>query len=219
MRGSVALIDEKGAMDFINQDNESNHTDWLLKHIDILLKRNSLQTADLNGIAVAKGPGSFTGLRIGLATAKGLSLALNIPLIGISSLEAFAYNSIDRSGFIAPLIDARRSQLFAAVYKIEERKLNVVMEEGVFDPDELLTRLIAIKSEILLVGDGVVRYRSTFEKEPSLIIDENMLYSNASGLGLIALERLKSGAPSELVTLKPNYIRKSDAKIKSVCSI
>ena len=217
MQGSVALSEGEVPIAQEQHGIRATHSERLLASIDHLLSMAKWRQNEIEGIAVAIGPGSFTGLRIGLATAKGMALAIGCPIAGVSSLECLALNGRGATGTVVSLIDARRGELYAAAYNVPwEGRPTSVMEECVLPPDELVKRLEAIEGELLLVGDGVIRYGSNFKEalgHRALMPKGLYSFPQAYNLACLALERLRLGGKDDLAGLVPNYVRRSDAEI------
>ncbi|HPQ81884.1 MAG TPA: tRNA (adenosine(37)-N6)-threonylcarbamoyltransferase complex dimerization subunit type 1 TsaB, partial [bacterium] len=155
MLGSVSL--SEGA-DLVVQEQQGvpgTHSERLLLTIDHLLRLARWGIGDVEAIAVAIGPGSFTGLRIGLATAKGIAMASGLRIAGVSSLASLAMNGAFFCGTVVPMIDARRGEIYSSAYSCDGRgELISEMDECVSPPDELISRLDKIEGPILMVGDG-----------------------------------------------------------------
>lgn len=221
MLGSVALSEDLKLIAEEQIGVNATHSERLLTTIEHLLDLADWSMDDLDAVAVAIGPGSFTGLRIGLATAKGIAFGLKKPIVGVSSLLVLAYNGLISNMTVVPIIDARRKEVYAAAYRFKQAKggqfkLNVILEETVIDPKELCKKLKAINSKLLLVGDGIITYEKELKKQlgsKAHIITDKMVYPHASHLAAMAYERLKKNKSDDIVALAPNYIRRSDAEI------
>jgi tRNA threonylcarbamoyladenosine biosynthesis protein TsaB len=215
--GSVALAEGTRLVAQEQQGVAGTHSERLLASIEHLLAAARWRCEEIEGIAVAIGPGSFTGLRIGLATAKGMALAEGIPIAGVSSLASLALNGSGFAGTVIPLIDARRDELYAAAWKVEAGgAMHPVLAEVVSPPDGVIRQLSAIDGELLLTGDGALRYGAQIAAALGLrahIAVGTMLWPQAVNLALLAHERLAKGKGDDVATLVPNYIRHSDAEI------
>lgn len=221
MMGSVALTDEARLVAQEQLGVEVTHSERLILTIEHLLQICRWPKESLDGVAVAVGPGSFTGLRIGLATAKGIALGLKKPIVGVSSLMILAYNGLASMQTVVPVIDARREQVYAAAYRFQKAKSGSykpvsVMEELAVDPAVLCRKLKSLPGKLLLVGDGVAVYEKIFArllKDKAVFLPGEFKFPHASYLGMIAGEKLKKGTGDDIATLAPNYIRRSDAEI------
>ncbi len=217
MRGSVAL--SEGA-DLVAQEQQGvpgTQAERLMGTIEHLLGVAGWNRTDIEGIAVAIGPGSFTGLRIGLGAAKGMALALRIPIAGVSSLASLALNAPAVSGSVVPLIDARRGELYAAAFTpLLSGGLVERLGECVLPPDVLIEKLATVEGDLFLVGDGTIAYGDQLTKglgTRAHILSGSALLPQAVNLAILAHERLSRGQGDDLAGLIPNYIRHSDAEI------
>jgi len=212
--GSVALVDSGHVIADREYAADSGHAEALIAEIDKALKRSKLSLSDIDGIAVAIGPGSFTGLRIGLATAKGLAVSLNKPVVGVSTLLAAAFNiKIEPGRLAVPCLNAYRQEVYACCYADGMRE---VIPELSVSPEGLCDRLEKLDGSFLFVGDGATVYRDLFSKRlgSRFAVSEQKTAATATGVALLAWERFKSNDPDDISRLAPNYIRKSDAEIK-----
>jgi tRNA threonylcarbamoyladenosine biosynthesis protein TsaB len=214
LKGSVALMSENGLVCEYMLDVQITHSERLLPSIDRLLQESGVGLPDLSGVAVSVGPGSFTGLRIGLATAKGLALAASLRLWGIPTLEAMARNLPFCRYPICPLLNARKGEVYWALYGFVGGELRQMEEEKV-SPPEVMAR--QIQSETVFLGDGSVDYRAQIEE----ILREKALFApmaarnvRASVIAEMGMERLRRGEQDDLASLVPRYIRHSEAEIK-----
>lgn len=216
MLGSVALSKGECLVAQEQQGIPGTHSARLMASIDHLLATAGWTCGDIEGIAVAIGPGSFTGLRIGLATAKGMAMALGCPLAGVSSLDVLVLNGFGFAGTVVACIDARRGEIYAAAYRVKDaRCLQPVFEKGVYAPEALLQKLTAIEGPMLLVGDGALAYGERFIEALGarvLVAPGAGCCPQAMQVALLALPHLAQGG-DDLVALVPDYLRRSDAEI------
>jgi len=214
--GSVALTEDEEVVAQEQQDSRGSHSEKLIATVDRLLRQAGWDRADVEAVAVAIGPGSFTGLRIGLAAAKGLALALGLPIAGASSLRSLALNGRGFEGTVAPLIDARRGEIYAAAFRLGlGGGMEEAMGECVLPPDALIERLAAMEGDLLLVGDGAAAYRERIARRlggQARFAGGARLGPQAANLATLTLARLRSGG-DDLTSLVPNYVRRSDAEI------
>lgn len=189
-----------------------HHTDWLLQGIERTLADCGTSLAQLDGIGVVSGPGAFTGLRVGMATAKGLAIGLGLPLVGVSSLQALAVGHAGERPVCA-LLDARKQEVYAGVFQADEFPPRPLGPEQVLGPEQLLESL---SGEILFVGDGATAYRELI----------NRRYRGLARFAAGPADRLRPGAAAALAwaaweageahppgELNPRYIRPSEAEI------
>jgi tRNA threonylcarbamoyladenosine biosynthesis protein TsaB len=189
------------------------HSRRLLSIIDLLMAETATTWQMLDAIAISIGPGSFTGLRIGLATAKGLAAATEKPLVGISTLDSLACKCITEK-LVCAVLDARKKEVYAAFYRLnEEGLMERVSEMAAFLPEELAT---LINEPVVMVGDGAVVYDEIFRSLPGglvTIAPAQLHEPSASSLGLLSGEKLGRGDVLDLADGVPVYIRSSDAEL------
>lgn len=181
--------------------------------IENLLKECNLSIDDIDGYVVSKGPGSFTGLRIGMATIKGMSFGNNKPYISISSLDALAYNLISFNGIICPIMDALRENVYTALYKNNNDSLEKIMDYTALDIDELVNLLKDKNEEVIFVGDGLYKHKKyicdNFPKAHFAPVHLNII--RASSLGELGLNLLKNGICDDSNSA-PIYLKKPQAE-------
>lgn len=213
----VAILDEHKilAENFLNTGN--THSEKLLPLIDQTLKEVKLTLKDMDGIAVSIGPGSFTGLRIGLATAKGLAQVTGLKVVAIPTLDALAQNLVGFHGYICPILNARKSEVYTALYETKAGELKRMTEYQAIKPEALCEQIKAVDSKVTFLGDGVFEYQDLIISQlneqaqwPSL----NNLLPRASSLGILGLRKLEQGKTEDIFSLLPFYLRKSEAEIK-----
>lgn len=163
---SVAIVEDEVTMAEYTANFKKTHSQTLLPMIDSMVELLGIELSTMDAIAVSGGPGSFTGLRIGSATAKGLGLALNKPLIHVPTLDATAYNLYGAGALICPIMDARRNQVYTGVYHFEGEKIICDLPQCAIGIDELVKKLESLNEEVVFTGDGIPVFRE--------YIDENM---------------------------------------------
>ena len=219
---SVALVDDEILTAEYTVDFKKTHSQTLLPMLDEIAKLLELKLEEIDAIAVAAGPGSFTGLRIGAATAKGLGLALKKPLIHVPTVDAMAYNMWGASGLVCPIMDAKRSQVYTGLYHMENG-IQVVMEQCPMDMRELAGMLNERGEKVIFLGDGVPVYRKIIEEEmqgkiPYVFAPPQMNRQRAScvaALGMSALAEnsdYKGAFLVDAADFTPDYLRKSQAE-------
>jgi len=213
--GSVALISEDGLIGENLLNLTDTHSQRLMPQLVNLLEESGYKPQDLEGIGVGLGPGSFTGIRIGLTTAKTLAQALEIPMIGISTLEAMAYNLKYTSAYLCPMIDGRRDRVFTALYKGEDY-LEAQSQESLIAIDNLLTELVDIEEDIYFIGEVANKHRDKIIKviKNPKFVSSSFNLPKASIIGELSLRRLLEGKVDNLFTLTPNYLKRSQAEIQ-----
>ncbi|HEX2700533.1 MAG TPA: tRNA (adenosine(37)-N6)-threonylcarbamoyltransferase complex dimerization subunit type 1 TsaB [Acidimicrobiales bacterium] len=190
------------------------HAETLVPAVQFVCAQAQVRLEEVSVVAVDVGPGLFTGLRVGVATAKALALALRIPMVGLSSLDLLAFALHHTEGLIATVVDARRGEVFAALYRPVPGGVQRVAEPRVCAPGELASELMAMGEDCLLVGDGAVRYAPTFNDARHLCIADGA-FAHPSPAALVQLAHARAVReefvqPSEL---EPMYLRKADAEI------
>ncbi len=211
--GSLALTSGEKLLAEINLDIPGTPTEWLLPAIEDLLRKTGLAMGRVDAVAVVKGPGSFTGLRVGLATAKGLAMAAGCPMLGVSSLRSLAMQTPFAGMPVCALIDARKKEVYTACYTWEAGRPKAVSQERVVAPEKLLDELAG---EVLFVGGGATVYKTLIVRRMANrahFVPAVMNHPRAGTAALLALAEWESGnrlAPQELL---PEYLRPSEAEL------
>ena len=192
---TVAILKDDVLLGEYILNDKREHSVILVPLIENLLKECNLTIDDIDGYVVSKGPGSFTGLRIGMATVKGMSFGNNKPYISISSLDALAYNLISFNGIICPIMDALRENVYTALYKNNNDNLEKIMDYTAMDIDKLVDLLKNKNEDVIFVGDGVYKHKQyicdNFPKAHFAPTHLNII--RASSLGELGLKLLKDG--------------------------
>lgn len=190
------------------------HSERLMPSIDLLLQEASLSIGDLRGIAVAQGPGSFTGLRIGVSTVKGLAYALRVPVAGIPTMDALAHNVRFASSLICPILDARKKEVYAALFRGDgEGRIDKISEDWAVDPEDLCSR---IAEKTIFLGNGIEIYEETIKKKlgpQALFAPPEVSLPRAVNVARLSLPKFKNGLTSDIFSLTPTYVRRSEAEI------
>lgn len=213
---SAALtIDGRCAGEYL-LEAERHPSKGLLAAIDLLLQDTGMTLAELDGFGVALGPGSFTGVRIGVATVKGLALATGKPAVGFSSLAMLALNLPWSALPVCTLFDARKKEVYGALYRVTA-SIEPLIADCVAPPDRFLG---SIKGEAIFVGDGAIRYREVIESimgDRALFAPAHCNQPRASAGAILACDLLRTGAGVPLPLLNPTYIRPSEAELTRMC--
>ena len=212
---SVALMEENSMICEFTMNHKKTHSQTLLPMVDEMMKITGFNKKELDAVAISKGPGSFTGLRIGSATAKGLSQALNIPVISVSSLEGLAANLYGTGDLICPIMDARRSQVYAGIFQYEGEKLVTRMEDDAVSVADLISMLNEKGEPVIFLGDGVPVYQKLLEEGltvPYRFAPSHMNRQRAGAVGVLAVQYFKEGKTETSRDHKPEYLRKSQAE-------
>ena len=208
---SVALFEDGKLLAEQYQNTGLTHSQTLLVMAQDMLKQCSLTAKDVEAVAVANGPGSFTGVRIGVAAAKGFAWGGELPIYGVSTLEAMARGLGIYEGYICCAMDARRSQVYNALFYVNQGAFSRVTPDRAIALEDLKKELKMLEKPIFLVGDGsILCYNTLSEDVPSLILPpEERMHQRAVGVGLAALAQ---GKPDDPATLTPEYLRLSQAE-------
>ena len=216
---SVAIIDENVTIAEYTTNFKKTHSETLLPMLDEIVKMTGISLSELSAIAVSGGPGSFTGLRIGAASAKGLGLSLDLPLIHVPTLDAMALNIYSSDALIVPIMDARRNQVYTGIYK-NNGSLEIIKESMAVSIDELFEILKETDAKekagrAIFLGDGVPVFREYIDKNLEISHDfapTNLNRQRASNIAMLGIEMLKSGNIISADDMRPEYLRKSQAE-------
>jgi tRNA threonylcarbamoyladenosine biosynthesis protein TsaB len=213
---SCAVVSSDQTLAEYNLQVKKTHSERLLPLIDTMLRDAGLTVADLGAVAVTGGPGSFTGVRIGMVTAKALGQALEVPLAAVSTLEALAAQHPHFPGIIAPILDARRDQVYNALFTSGQRPFRLT-DDRAFSLGRLLGELDQRREPILFVGDGVSVHRQTIADalgERACFMHPEGGICRAATVARLGLMELLAGRGGSWRELEPVYVRRSEAEIK-----
>ncbi|CEP69247.1 tRNA threonylcarbamoyl adenosine modification protein YeaZ [Moorella glycerini] len=210
----VALIDGDRLVAELFFNTRKNHSQRLLPMIATLLREAGVKLADLDGLAVALGPGSFTGLRIGLATVKGLAHAAQKPVAGIPTLDGLAWNAWEVPGLVCPVLYARRQEVYTALYRWQEGELCRLTPYQALDPYSLVDSLKSSTMPVYFLGDGVAPYWEVWQQlgTRARFLPSTSTLPRAAQIARLGRERLLAGKEDDLFQLKPLYLRPSPAE-------
>ena len=211
---SVALMENGKLLGESYQNTGLTHSQTLMVMAEDVLKQCGKTAADVNAVAVAEGPGSFTGVRIGVAAAKGFAWGKEIPCYGVSTLEAMAESLGAFDGYVCPCMDARRSQVYNALFLAEHGKLTRVAEDRAIALADLKEELKNLEKPVFLVGDGAnLCYNTLREEVPNLVLPpEHRIHQRAVGVAILAQRMADAGLAPSGGELTPNYLRLSQAE-------
>lgn len=211
---SVALLSDGAPLAAFHLNNGNTHSETLLPMAESVLRCTGKTVDDIDLFAVAAGPGSFTGVRIGVAAAKGLAWGAELPCYGVSTLEAMALSLGAWQGYVCPVMDARRSQVYNALFCVNCGKLERLREDRAIALEDLSQELAELAQPIFLVGDGSsLTYRTLSDTLPNLVLPpEHRMHQRASGVALAAQQKIAAGLPGNGAALSPNYLRLSQAE-------
>ncbi|MGN0436991.1 MAG: tRNA (adenosine(37)-N6)-threonylcarbamoyltransferase complex dimerization subunit type 1 TsaB [Lachnospiraceae bacterium] len=212
---SVAIVEDNNLIAEYTMNYKKTHSQTLLPMMDEIIKMTDTDLKTVDAIAVAKGPGSFTGLRIGLATAKGLALTLDKPIVGVPTIEGLAMNLYRINGLICPLMDARRNQVYTGIYRFEGDDLVVVKEQIAIGIEEIIGALNQIGQNVIFLGDGVDVYRDVVMEKitvPYSFAPSHLNKQRAGAVAVRGLQYLKQGLVENADDFSPEYLRVSQAE-------
>lgn len=213
---SVAYLEDGKIKGNINVNYQKTHSQTLLTMLDELVKTLDINLEEVDCIAVANGPGSFTGLRIGVASVKGLGLSLKKDIVPVSTLEALSLNWYNANGIVCPIMDARRSQVYAAAYRFNgEVKGEEIIEPVNCEISKLVERLNSLGEKVFFTGDGVPVYREYIENNLKTGYAFPMAvnaYQNAGNVAVLAEYYAGKGETRKAEEVSPIYLRKPQAE-------
>ena len=212
---TVAIVEHEHTLAEYTVNYKKTHSQTLLPMLDEVAKMIELDLETIDAIAVAGGPGSFTGLRIGSATAKGLGLALNKPLIHIPTLDGLAYNLYGNTGLVCPIMDARRNQVYTGIYRFEDGEFQVVEEQMAISVQELIEKLNQYGEQVTFLGDGVPVYKASLVegiKQACHFAPAHMNRQRAASVATLALKYYEEGKIETAEAHRPDYLRLSQAE-------
>ncbi len=214
----VALSDGEKIIAEYSQNFKQVHSQKFMPMIDKCLKDYGCSLKDLDAIAVTSGPGSFTGIRIGMATVKGLSLGSGVPLISISTLEALAFNMVLSNYLVCPVLNARKNEVYAAAYDVRGIKPDILWGPAACPPQVMADetkRIAANHPGIVLLGDGFKPYQEIFRSSFGSQMREvppHLMLPRAGSIAALAAMKLKQGTLEDVHAIRPYYIRLSEAE-------
>ncbi|MDW7671260.1 MAG: tRNA (adenosine(37)-N6)-threonylcarbamoyltransferase complex dimerization subunit type 1 TsaB [Bacillota bacterium] len=215
MAAGAALIQEDRLIGEIRTNHKKNHSEQLLPMVDQLLQLCDISLSAIDAFAVSLGPGSFTGIRIGVATVKGLAQALNKPVIGVNTLEALAWQAAAFNGWVIPIMDAQRNLVYTASYSFEVDQAATIIEPDVLHIQELMAVLNETKGALYLLGDALPLHRERLKKG----LGDRVHFAlpihampSASALAQCALKKALAGEGVPAAQIQPVYLRTSQAE-------
>jgi len=212
---SVAVATEDVLMAEYTINYKKTHSQTLLPMMDEIVRMVDLDLSKIDAIAVTAGPGSFTGLRIGSATAKGLGLALNKPIVPVPTVDCLAYNLYGTDKMICPVMDARRDQVYTGLYEFNDDKFVVISPQKAVSIDELTDEINKIGKETIFLGDGVPIHKDRIAEKIKVryqFAPAHMNRQRAGTLAAIGMEYYKSGHIESASEHQPIYLRMSQAE-------
>lgn len=212
---TVALLEDEKLLGEYSINNKKTHSQKLMVMIDEIMKDLDIKPSDIDVFAASVGPGSFTGLRIGVTTAKAMAYATNKPVVGVPTLDALAYNIVTSNLVICPILDARNSQVFTALYETKDTKLDIITEYMGIPVSELVQIIREYNKKVIFLGDAINLHKEYFKSELGDNCEfapvGNRLQRGAS-VAELALMMFKEGKVTSSFELVPFYLRKSQAE-------
>lgn len=211
---SVALLQDGCLLGEYFQNSGQTHSRTVMQMAEDLLRNCDLNVSDVDAVACAAGPGSFTGVRIGLAAAKGFAWGRELPLVGVSTLEAMVRQIAIADGIYCAAMDARRNQVYTALFEVRDGSFSRLMEDAAISLEELGEKLKTCSGPIYLVGDGAVLCSKMLQNSVSglVLLPEHLRMQRAAGVALVAWDSIQRGEPCSASALTPNYLRLSQAE-------
>lgn len=215
LTASVAVVEDDIMAAEYTIHYKKTHSQTLLPMLDEVVKQIEMELETVDYIAVAAGPGSFTGLRIGSATAKGLGLALKKPLVHIPTVDALAYHCYGTDKIICPLMDARRNQVYTGLYRFDIDEFTVIEEQCAVAVEEILEKVNKFGREVIFLGDGVPVYTEKIKelvKVPYVFAPAHMNRQRAGAVAVLAQKYIAEGKTETAAEHMPDYLRLSQAE-------
>ena len=215
LTATVAVVEDEQTVAEYTVNYKKTHSQTLLPMIDEVKKMIDLDLSSIDAIAVSGGPGSFTGLRIGSATAKGLGLALKKPLIAIPTVEGLAYNLYDISGLICPIMDARRKQVYTGIYRFTDHQLKVVEDQMAVPMETVIEKLNQYGEAVTFLGDGVSVFHELIAEKmtvPYSFAPAHVNKQRAAAVAALGEIYYRQGKTETAMEHVPDYLRVSQAE-------
>lgn len=220
---TIAILDDEKLLGEVTINFKKQHSVIMMPMIDSLLKTCNLNIKDIDGYALSNGPGSFTGLRIGMSTIKGLVQSTNKPFASISSLHGLANNLFGFNGIICPIIDALRGNVYTNFYKFNNTSLEILEEDQLLSIDQVIEKCTNFNEQVVFIGDGTIKFKGKIlENLPkALIAPPHLNIAKASSIGQLGYLKLLEGYSDNVLSCSPIYLRKCqaereyEAKVKS----
>jgi len=218
MVAGVSIVEENRLIGELTVNYQKTHSEKLLTAVDHLLEDVGLRISDMDAFGIVSGPGSFTGLRIGMATVKGFAQALNKPVVTVSTLESLAHNLNCVTGLVCPILDAQRNQVYTAIYRgIGDGNLEAMSQEQAMGIEDLITFLQSYDDQkIYLLGDGIARFADQIKDAltQTIVTTHQHVINRAGSAGVLAYQRLLQGKTCRYDQASLRYLRPSYAEEK-----
>lgn len=216
---SAAILEDDVLIAEYTTNHKITHSQTLLPMINEIISMTNTDKKSIDAIAVSGGPGSYTGLRIGSATAKGIGMALDIPLIHVPTIDAMAYNAYGYNGIIVPIMDAKRSQVYTGIFRFDDNGFNTILKNSAISIDELLIKVLdmAADDKVLFIGDGIPAYKNIIEdrldgRVKYEFAPANMNRQRAASVAVLGACYMEQGKYEDASEHLPEYLRLSQAE-------
>lgn len=212
---SVAFVTDDVLTAEYTVNHKKTHSQTLLPMLDEIVRMTGADLSEIDAIAIAAGPGSFTGLRIGSSTAKGLGLALKKPIVSVPTVDALAYNLFGTDKVICPIMDAKRNQVYTGIYEFKGEEFCIICEQKPVSIDEIVEELNEINREVIFLGDGVPVYQEQIAdkiKVPFYFAPAHLSKQRAGSVGVLGGQFFKDGKAEPAAEHHPVYLRLSQAE-------
>ncbi|HKL10919.1 MAG TPA: tRNA (adenosine(37)-N6)-threonylcarbamoyltransferase complex dimerization subunit type 1 TsaB [Clostridia bacterium] len=212
---SVAVMKENRIVGEMTVSTRLNHSEKLMPMIDELLEKTETSIKEIDALALGVGPGSFTGIRIGVSTAKGLAQALDIPIAAVSSLKALACNAMYSDMLVCPIMDARRNQVYSGIFRWEGMELVEVLKEDTYDFNELLFVLKNKDCQVLFLGQDTDKFNDQIREalnEKGIVAMPQANFPRAASVAGLAIKKIEEKELENAFTLRPVYLRQAEAE-------
>lgn len=212
---SVAVLEDDIVIAEYTTNFKKTHSQTLLPMLAELQEMIQLDLQEIDALAISGGPGSFTGLRIGSATVKGLGLALDKPIVSVPTVDAMAYGMYGSKAWVCPMMDARRNQVYTGLYSFEQNNMKIQVAQCACSIEEIIEKINNANQEVVFLGDGVPVQKETIErltKVPYSFAPAHMNRQRAASVGALAMEYYKEGKVQSALEHAPEYLRLSQAE-------
>ena len=215
MVSSVAIASPDKLLAEVTLQTKLTHSEVLMPHVQQVLAMTNIKKTELDAIAVSVGPGSFTGLRIGLAAAKSMAYALGIPIVGVSTLEAMAWHYPVPGIYTLCVLDAQKGDVYAGLYSWQQEAVHLVKPVEVMPFAEVIDFCQTLDRPVVIIGDIAQKKQALIRAAGSNIIaaQPHMIMPRAANVAMLAQQKLAAGRTDEVMTLEPLYIRRSEAEV------
>lgn len=215
LTASIAVLSDDVIIAEYTTNFKKTHSETLLPMIAEVIDRIGIDINEMDYIAISEGPGSFTGLRIGAATAKGLGLATGKELVSVPTVKALCYNLYNVKGVICPIMDAKREQVYTGIFEYESDELKTLFDTDAVPVTEIIKKLNEIGKEVTFLGDGVPVYKDIIKdsiKVPYHYAPANLAQQSAASVCVLAADMIKEGKTVDAAMMRPEYLRLSQAE-------